>query len=100
MEYLAAGVEVPHTAYSLSLDDHMRAYGNVSDDVLSELYGNTPIFLWDFQDIEEGGYIESFWDVQRDSPLFWVIALWAPVVAVSYFCLFGIYYIMKKRMAK
>jgi WD40 repeat protein len=100
MEYLAAGVEVPHTAYSLSLDDYMKAYDNVSDDVLSKLYGNTPIFLWDFQDIEEGGYIESFWDEQRDSPLFWVIALWAPMIVVSYWVVLVISAIIKAKKAK
>jgi WD40 repeat protein len=101
-KYLATGIRISTTApYYFSPDEFSRARrGNVNVDLLLSIGGTNPIFLWNFQDIEEGEYIESLWDVQHDLPLFWVIVLWAPLIAVSYFGLLVIYGIFRVRKAK
>jgi WD40 repeat protein len=101
MDYMAAGVRVPPASYSLSLDDYMTAYDSgVDDNLLREIEGDTPIFLWDFHGLAEGGYIESIWDIQRQFPRFSVIVIWAPTLAFVYFLLFIISGIIKARKEK
>lgn len=64
-QYLAVGVDASkRSSYSLSSDNYTRARSNnVSFDLIFGLTGTNPVYLWDFQDLKEGNYIETFWEL-------------------------------------
>jgi len=98
-KYLAAGVRSSKISpYSLSMDNYTRARSNnVSFDLIFGLRGTKTLYLWDFQDIREGNYIESFWDKQRQAPLFYLLVIWFPVTLVVYFLVVVIYGIIQSK---